>query len=138
MKFVVDANVLFSALIADSTTRELLIELDHQYLAPQFVHTEIRNHRSTIEDKSNVSSSTVDALLDALFDELALINDSDLKPYMDTAYAAIGDDDEDDVPYLAAALATNAAVWSDDSVFEKQSTVEAYTTERMVSEFELP
>lgn len=134
MKFVVDANVLFSALIADSTTRELLIELDHQYLAPQFVHTEIRNHRSTIEDKSNVSSSTVDALLDALFDELVLINDSDLKPHMDTAYAAIGDD----VPYLAAALATNAAVWSDDSVFEKQSTVEAYTTERMVSEFELP
>jgi predicted nucleic acid-binding protein len=31
MQLVVDANVVFSALIADATTRTLLIDLDHEY-----------------------------------------------------------------------------------------------------------
>ena len=90
MQLVVDANVVFSALIADATTRTLLIDL---------------------------------------------IPDTDLRPHLQTAHAAIGDTDPDDVPYLAAALAIDAAIWSDDGDFTKQSRVEVYTTSDIVAEF---
>lgn len=135
MRFVVDANVIFSALIADATTRTLLIDLDHEYYTPEFVHTEIRKHRSTIEEKSGVSASAVEVVLDTLFDELLLVPDGNLKPHLQVAHTAIGDTDPDDVPYLAAALATDAAIWSDDGDFAKQSRVDVYTTSDMVAEF---
>lgn len=135
MQLVVDANVVFSALIADATTRTLLIDLDHEHYTPEFVHTEIRKHRSTIEEKSGVSASAVEVVLDTLFDELVLIPDTDLRPHLQTAHAAIGDTDPDDVPYLATALAIDAAVWSDDGDFTKQSQVEVYTTSDIVAEF---
>jgi predicted nucleic acid-binding protein len=94
MQLVVDANVVFSALIADATTRTLLIDLDHEYYTPEFVHTEIRKHRSTIEEKAGVSASAVEIVLDTLFDELVLIPDTDLRPHLQTAHAAIGDTDD--------------------------------------------
>ena len=136
MRFVVDANVVFSALIADATTRALLIDLDHEYYTPEFVHTEIRKHRSTIEEKSGVSTSGVEVVLDTLFDELVLVPDADLNPHLQTADDAIGDTDRDDVPYLAAALATDATIWSDDGDFTKQSRVDVYTTSDMVAELD--
>ena len=75
-------------------------------------------------------------VLDTLFDELILVSDRDLKPHLQAAHAAIGDTDADDVPYLAAALATDAAIWSDDGDFTKQSRVDVYTTSDMVAELD--
>ena len=36
MKFVVDTNVLISALLKDSVSRKLLIELDEDFYSPDF------------------------------------------------------------------------------------------------------
>ena len=41
MKLVIDANVVISALIADSKTRELIVTLDPEVLIPAFVHDEV-------------------------------------------------------------------------------------------------
>ena len=38
MKLVVDANVVSSALIVDSKTRELIVTLEPDLLTPEFVH----------------------------------------------------------------------------------------------------
>lgn len=138
MRLVVDANILFSALIADGTTRALLIELDHSYYAPSFIHTETHNHRETIRDKAGLTDSELDVVLDALFDEIVFVSDSDLAAQMQAAHAAIGEEDPDDVPYLAAALVKQAAIWSDDPVFEDYATVDTYTTTEMVETFGIP
>ena len=41
MKLVIDANVLISALIADSKTRELIVTLEPDLLTPAFVYDEL-------------------------------------------------------------------------------------------------
>jgi predicted nucleic acid-binding protein len=47
MKLVVDANVVISALIADSKTRELIVTLEPELLTPEVVHVEIGNGAGT-------------------------------------------------------------------------------------------
>ena len=39
MKLVIGADVVISALIADSKTRELIVTLNPELLTPAFVHT---------------------------------------------------------------------------------------------------
>jgi len=52
MKLVVDANVVISALIADSKTRELIATLEPALLTPEFVYDEIENYTELIVEKS--------------------------------------------------------------------------------------
>ena len=51
MKQVIDANVVISALIADSKTRELVVTIEPDLLTPAFVYDEIENHEFLIVEK---------------------------------------------------------------------------------------
>ena len=44
MKYVVDANIILSGLIADSLTRRLLVELEDGLLTPAYVLDEIETY----------------------------------------------------------------------------------------------
>lgn len=67
MKLVVDANVVISALIADSETRELIITLEPDLLTPEFVHDEIENYEKLIVEKSGMTPGRVAQFIDLLF-----------------------------------------------------------------------
>lgn len=55
MKLVVDANVVISALIADSKTRKLIVTLEPDLLTPELVHDEIENYEELIVEKSGMT-----------------------------------------------------------------------------------
>nr|WP_246084321.1 PIN domain-containing protein [Salinadaptatus halalkaliphilus] len=57
MKLVIDANVVISALIADSKTRELLVTLEPDLLTPAFVYDEIESYQDLIVEKSALLKS---------------------------------------------------------------------------------
>ena len=44
MKLVIDANIVISALVADSKTRELIVTLKPDLLTPAFVYDELGNY----------------------------------------------------------------------------------------------
>ena len=133
MKLVVDANVVISALIADSKTRELIVTLEPDLLTPEFVHDEIENYEELIVEKSGMTPGRVAQFIDVLFQYIEAVPASEFYPYIEQADAAIGDTDPDDELYVACALATDADIWSDDSDFEEQSVVEAYTTSDVIN-----
>ena len=135
MKLVVDANVVISALIADSKTRELIVTLELDLLTPQFVHDEIENHETLIVDRSGMEPRRVRQFVDLLFQYIEAVPASEFYPYIEEADAAIGDTDPDDVLYVACALTTDANIWSDDSDFKEQDVVEAYTTSDVIDSF---
>jgi Predicted nucleotide-binding protein len=136
MKLVVDANVVISALIADSKTRELIVTLESNLLTPKFVHDEIENYEELIVKKSGVTPDRVAQFIDLLFQYIEGVPDSEFHPYIEEADAAIGDTDPDDVLYVACALATDSDIWSDDSDFEEQDVIEAYTTSDVIDSFD--
>ena len=136
MKLVIDANVVISALIADSKTRELIVTLEPDLLTPAFVHDEIENYVDLIVEKSGMNPDRVAQFIDLLFQYIDVVPASEFYPAIESADNAIGDTDPDDVLYLACAVANDAAIWSDDSDFDEQSMVETYSTSDVINSFD--
>lgn len=136
MKVVVDANVVISALIADSKTRELIVTLEPELLTPEVVHVEIGNYEDLIVEKSGMDSKRVQQFMALLFQYIETVPASEFYPHIDEAKNAIGDTDPDDVLYVACALARDAGVWSDDSDFDEQDLVPVFKTSEVVESFD--
>jgi predicted nucleic acid-binding protein len=136
MKLVVDANIVISALIADSKTRELIVTLEPDLLTPEFVYDEIGNYTELIVQKSGMSPERVTQFIDLLFQYIEIVPAQEFYPHIEEAEAAIGDTDPDDVLYPACALAEDAAVWSDDTDFDEQTLVETYSTNDVIDSFD--
>jgi predicted nucleic acid-binding protein len=136
MKLVIDANVVISALIADSKTRELIVTLEPDLLTPAFVHDEIENYEELIVEKSGMGQDRVTQFIDLLFQYIEVVPADEFYPAIDRADEAIGDTDPDDVLYLACAIARDAAIWSDDSDFDDQNLVETYSTSDVSDSFD--
>jgi len=138
MRLVVDANVVISALIADSKTRELIVTLEPNLLTPAFVYDEIENYEDLIAEKSGMTRQRVQQFVDLLFQYIEVVPVTEFHPCIEEATDAIGEVDPDDVLYVACALANDAAIWSDDSDFEEQAVVETYSTSAVIDEFGIP
>jgi predicted nucleic acid-binding protein len=136
MMLVVDANVVISALIANSTTRELIVTLEPELLTPEVVHDEIGNYEALIVEKSGMELRRVRQFLALLFQYIETVPASEFYPYIEEAGDAIGATDPDDVLYIACALARDAGVWSDDSDFDEQDLVPVFTTSEIVESFD--
>ncbi|MWV41571.1 PIN domain-containing protein [Natrialba sp. INN-245] len=136
MKLVIDANVVISALIADSKTRELIVTLEPDLLTPAFVHDELENYEDLIVEKSGMEPDRVAQFIDLLFQYIEVVPADDFYPAIETADAAIGDTDPDDVLYLACAIASDGGIWSDDSDFDEQNLVETYSTSDVIESFD--
>jgi predicted nucleic acid-binding protein len=136
MKLVVDANVVISALIADSKTRELVVTLEPDLLTPEFVYDEIESYTELIVQKSGMSPERVAQFIDLLFQYIEVVPAQEFYPHIEEAEAAIGDTDPDDVLYVACALAEDAAVRSDDTDFDEQTHVETYSTSDVIDSFD--
>nr|WP_293032768.1 PIN domain-containing protein [Natronococcus sp.] len=67
---------------------------------------------------------------------MEVVPTDDFYPAIERADAAIGDTDPDDVLYLACAIASNGAIWSDDSDFDKQDLVDTYSTSDVINSFD--
>ena len=136
MKLVIDANVVISALIADSKTRERIVTLEPDLLTPAFVHEEIENYEDLIVEKSGMEPERVAKFIDLLFQYIEVVSADEFHPAIENADEAIGDSDPDDVLYLACAIATDSAIWSDDSDFDEQDIVETYSTSDVIEAFD--
>ena len=136
MKLVVDANVVISALIANSKTRELIITLEPELLTPEVIHGEIGNYEALIVEKSGTEADRIQQFIDLLFQYIETVPASEFYPYIDEAEEAISDIDPDDVLYVACALAREAGVWSDDSDFDEQDLVPVFTTGEVIELFD--
>ncbi len=136
MKLVIDANVVISALVADSKTRELIVTLEPDLLTPAFVYDEIDNYEELIVEKSGMEPDRVAQFIDLLFQYIEVVPADDFYPAIDSVDKAIGDIDPDDVLYLACAIASDAAIWSDDSDFNEQGLVATYSTSDVIDSFD--
>lgn len=105
-------------------------------MTPAFVYEELENYEDLIVEKSGMELDRVVQFIDLLFQYIEIVPANDFYPAIETAEAAIGDTDPDDVLYLACAIASDAAIWSDDSDFDDQNLVETYSTSDVINSFE--
>lgn len=133
MELVVDANVLFSALIArDGKTRELLMTSGLSLFMPEFVLDEFNKHLSELSDKTQLTKETLTNILrDILvYSNLRIVPLTGLKSTLVDADSI--SPDPDDVQYFALALKLRCGIWSNDKKLKKQRKIKVYSTEDLV------
>jgi predicted nucleic acid-binding protein len=67
-----------------------------------------------------------------LLQYIEIVSADEFYPAIERAGDTIGDTDPDDVLYLACALSSDAAIWSDDSDFDEQDLVERHSTSDVI------
>nr|WP_235063442.1 PIN domain-containing protein [Candidatus Halobonum tyrrellensis] len=105
-------------------------------MTPAFVHEELGNYEELIVEKSGMEPARVKQFVDLLFQYIDVVPADEFYSAIENADDAIGDTDPNDVLYLACAIASDAAIWSDDSDFDEQSLVETYTTADVLNSFD--
>lgn len=129
MKLVVDANILFAAIINDGISAELIVKND--IYAPQFILDEINKHESTIRKKTNRTYEDMQMFLEILNRTINIVHKEVFEPYLNEATQI--SPDINDVAYIALAIKLNYPLWTNDKELkEKQSRVKIYNTKEII------
>ncbi len=129
MDLIIDANIIISALIKDSKTREILrINLFNLY-SPEALLESLEKYREEFIERSGLSESQFDILLDSILDYIDIIKKEDYYSKLKEAIEIIGHIDIEDTNYIALALSIkNDGIWSDDAHFDKQNKIKIWKT----------
>jgi predicted nucleic acid-binding protein len=120
-RVIVDANRLFSALIAGShRIRQILISPPHvQFVAPKYVFVELFKHKERIAAASALSEDELLALLHTLLERVHFFDEDAIRiGCWAEAWRLCRDVDEKDVAYVALTLELEGFLWTGDRELE--------------------
>lgn len=129
---VIDANILFAALIVPGRTEELIISEKTTLYAPSHLFIELEKYADIILTKTHRSRTEYDQVLSYIKKHITIITPS--KNH--TVQARNISPDPDDTEYFAVALACKADLWSNDKKLQEQSLVKVWTTTELIALFD--
>ena len=109
MWLVVDANILFSAVLRDGATRRLLRQGALELYAPEWIWDEIEANRAMLLSRSGTSRDALDLLTALLRETIQSVPSAVSDQFLDQALARLDPGDAADAPYVATALAIGGA-----------------------------
>jgi len=115
---VLDANILIRAVLG-KRVRELLCTYGAsvRFYAPEPAFAEARDHLPSILEKRNIPVSEGFAVLDSLSEIVQEVNLDTYFAFEQAARQRLAGRDTEDWPILAAALALQCPVWTEDTDF---------------------
>lgn len=132
MQLVVDANILFSALIKDSTTRNLISEPKLSLYTPKFFVEEFLEHLWELKEKTGADENLLkEKLNDFIIKNIKLISSKDIFEFVSEARTI--SPDKDDIAYFALALKLKCPIWSNDFKLKNQSRIKIYSTKEIIN-----
>ncbi len=130
MLLVVDANVVFSALLKGGKTLDIFLlnrgYKRFEFVAPEFLMVELKNHADEIVRRTGLSIGKLGKVLTFLEKEIEFVPFEDFTEMYEEAEQI--SPDPDDVQYFALALKLKRAIWSNDRALKRQSAVEVLST----------
>jgi len=129
MDLVIDANVLFSALIKDSFAYNLLFSDTFHIFTPEYIFTELEKHKDEILEKTERTTGEFFRLVETLKRRIVIVPLEELVPYVEEAEKLTPD--SDDMAYFALALKLNCAIWSNDKKLKDQNKIRIYNTHEL-------
>ena len=129
MDIVMDATVLFSALIKDSFAYNLLFKGSFHLFTPEYIFTESEKHKEELLKKTERTNEEFFRLIETLKRKIVIVPLEELIPYVDEAEKLTPD--PDDMAYFALALKLNCAIWSNDKKLKEQDKVKVYNTHEL-------
>src|SRR3989338_814032 len=130
MDIVIDANVLFAALIKeDSFAYSLLFSDKFHLFTPEYIFTELEKHKEELLKKTERTEEEFFRLLEILKRRVIVVPLEELVPYVEEAEKITPD--LDDMAYFALALKLNCAIWSNDKKLKEQNKIKVYNTHEL-------
>jgi predicted nucleic acid-binding protein len=130
--FIVDTNRIIAGLIRDSTSREILLNPNFEFYTPDYLLTEIKNHKDLIMKKGGFTERKFKTIYELLIDRINVSPKSEIMNHFDEANKIIGNIDPDDVTFIALALSIpNNGIWTEDNHFKKQKKIKIWSTKEI-------
>ncbi len=130
MDLVVDANILFSALIKRGKTEEIIFEEDLHLFAPEFIFEEFDKYKSSILNKTERTNEEFEELMEILKKKIKTVPNEETERFIVEARRI--SPDKKDADYFALALKLKCPIWSQDNALkEKQKEVTVYLTDEL-------
>ena len=133
MELVLDANVLFSALIKEGLTSELLFLPNINLYAPDLLIEELLEYELFILEKASRSKEGLIGMLHLLNNIITMIPKAEFSDFLGKAKEI--SPDPDDFVYLALAMKLKCPIWSNDKRLKEQNEVKIYSTHELVKVF---
>ena len=130
MELILDANILFSALIKNSVTAELIFEEDLQLYTADFIIDEFFKYEDLILKKTKRTKEQFVQIMHMLKDIINVLPEEEYYEFMEKA--AMISPDEKDTAYFALALKLKCAIWSNDKKLKEQDKVTVYNTSELM------
>ena len=130
MELVIDANILFSALIKNSLTAELVFNDEIKLYSPEFIIEEFLKYEDEILEKTSRTKGDFVMTMHMLKDIISVVPQEEY-----SALIVQGKEispDPNDVLYFALALKLNCAIWSNDTRLKKQDKVKVYSSSEVM------
>ncbi len=133
MNIIIDSNVLFSALIKNSTTRKLILDYVGFFLFPSFIFEELERHKKELLVKSGMKESDFDRLLQLLLLKVVIVPSEVLLSHREEALRLVESIDVNDAVFIACALAfPDSLIWSDDAGLKRVEKIRVLNTKEIM------
>lgn len=132
MKLVIDTNIVISALIKDSKSREMITSGKLELVSPDFVLSEIRKYESHICTKSGLLNEEFEVLMALIFQKITIIPFQEYESHKEAAKKVM-EQDIKDIPYVACYLALKCeGIWTNDEDYKDKAGVKVFSTEQLL------
>ena len=130
MELVVDANILFSALIKDSLTARLLFDDNLTLYTPDYILEEFAEHEQEILEKTHRSNKEFTEVMQMLKEIITVFPKAYYMGFMKEAEKICPD--KDDIMYFALAMKLKCSIWSNDKKLKEQDKLRVYSTQEII------
>ncbi|MDD4878051.1 MAG: PIN domain-containing protein [Candidatus Nanoarchaeia archaeon] len=130
MNLVVDANILFSALIKDNLTARLLFDERFTFYTPEYILEEFARHEKDILEKTHRSKPDFIEIMKILKELIIVFPKEYYREFMAEAEKICPD--KDDTMYFALAIKLKCGIWSNDKKLKEQEKVRVYSTQEIL------
>lgn len=114
----------------DSANSYLFFSLGDEFFAPEFVKSELNEHKEECLIKSKLSEHEFEIRHAEVEENVRFFESSKYEDFLKKSLIALPD--ADDADFLALALAIKAAIWSNDPHLKQQSLAKVYTTAELI------
>jgi predicted nucleic acid-binding protein len=133
MKLIIDSNILISALIKDSVTREIIIKSEWDFYYPELAFHEIRKYQKMILEKSGMYEAEYSAVISRLLKHITIVPEEQFSNYISKANDILRKIDPNYVIFLALAMSVkDSKIWSNDSHLHMQREIKTLKTEEIL------
>ena len=131
MDLVIDANIVFSAIINMGRSLDVIASGKVRLFSPETLLKELERNKGEIRSKAGFSESEMDAFLELILPEVKLVFEEDFRQLLPEARKLLPEHPKDS-PYLALALKLGCPLWSYEKRLKSQNRVKVLTTREVI------